>query len=196
MTQHPRNGQPKRSTSASSQSMDQGSAHGEREASGNAPPHDPVGCTNPQKPLESQHFSHAGDQTCSTSVLHTTPSPNDLSHCLSAGFSGIRCGTGVYHKRLSGIWRRGAIYQLRIRVPADIVTIVGKTHINRTLGTASYRDALKRCRLLTSEIVDAFESWRTGAPSTLTLAARPSDNRSAPPISSATRGITLIDAWD
>ncbi len=126
-------------------------------------------------------------------MLHTTPSPDDLNHCFSEVSPGKKCGTSVYHKRLSGIWRRGAIYQLRVRVPADIV---GKTHINRTLGTASYRDALARCRVLTVEIVEAFEASRIGSASSLFSATRPPNDPPATPKSHATKGLTLLDAWD
>jgi hypothetical protein len=33
------------------------------------------------------------------------------------------------------MWRRGAIYQFRIRVPNDLQAIMGRTHLSRSLKT-------------------------------------------------------------
>jgi len=43
------------------------------------------------------------------------------------------CSTVVSHKRFSGLWRRGAIYQYRVRVPTNLRQTIGATHVNRSL---------------------------------------------------------------
>ena len=108
----------------------------------------------------------------------------------------MACGTTVYHKRLRGIWRRGAIWQFRVRVPADIVAAVGKTHINRTLGTAAYPDALARCRIVTLEIAEWFETLRAGgSTSSCPPDSQPSLHARRRP-TSIQHSITLAEAWD
>ena len=81
-------------------------------------------------------------------------------------------------------------------MPADLVATVGKTHINRTLGTAAYPDALTRCREVALEIADWFEVVRAGGSTALC----PSTDRRLtpalrPPVSDR-RGITMAEAWD
>ncbi|WP_431357982.1 DUF6538 domain-containing protein [Sphingomonas glacialis] len=44
----------------------------------------------------------------------------------------------VLHKRHCGLWRRGAVYQYRVRVPADLKSVVGATQIDRSLRTTSF----------------------------------------------------------
>ncbi|WP_412103447.1 DUF6538 domain-containing protein [Sphingomonas sp. R647] len=41
------------------------------------------------------------------------------------------------HRWPSDIWRRGAMYQCRVRVPSDLRQVIGSSHISRSLGTAS-----------------------------------------------------------
>ena len=102
----------------------------------------------------------------------------------------------VYHKRLRGMWRRGGIYQLRIRVPADLVEVIGKTHINRTLGTASYREALSRCRTLALEIAEAFETSRIGAVTMFSSFTFVAPERPISTKPCVAKGLTLFEAWD
>ena len=84
----------------------------------------------------------------------------------------------------------------RVRVPADLVATVGKTHVNRTLGTAAYPDALARCRIVALEVADWFEAVRAGGSTTFCPSiARPS--LQAPPRLAPDRlGITLAEAWE
>lgn len=64
-------------------------------------------------------------------------------------------------KRLPcGLWRRGAVYQYRTRVPADLIEIVGKPRINRSLRTASLTAARRLVRATAYEIEREFEALR------------------------------------
>jgi hypothetical protein len=60
-----------------------------------------------------------------------------------------------------GLWRRGAIYQYRTRVPADLLTVVGAARINRSLKTASLTVARRLARAAAYEIEQEFEACRT-----------------------------------
>lgn len=97
-------------------------------------------------------------------------------------------------KRLPGLWRRGGVYQYRVRVPADLIGVLGTERINRTLGTASYRDALAKARIAALELELRFQCARDGVaapgeivtPSVATL----------PAVAVPRVGVTLTDAWN
>ena len=97
-------------------------------------------------------------------------------------------------KRLPGLWRRGGVYQYRVRVPVDLIEVLGTARINRTLGTASYRDALSKARIAALDIESRFQSAREsgvmpGEIAIPTLAA-------LPVIAVTSTVVTLNDAWD
>ncbi|WP_425388596.1 DUF6538 domain-containing protein, partial [Croceicoccus bisphenolivorans] len=73
---------------------------------------------------------------------------------------------------------------------------IGKTHINRTLGTASYRDALSRCRLIALEFATNFENMRSGLRPSLPVAQKPNQAVAASPSLETAGGVTLPEAWD
>ncbi|WP_380785617.1 DUF6538 domain-containing protein [Sphingomonas sp. R86521] len=50
------------------------------------------------------------------------------------------------HRRQSGVWRRGAVYQYCVRVPQDLCSLVGRSHINRSLGTTCIAVARRLAR--------------------------------------------------
>lgn len=54
--------------------------------------------------------------------------------------------------RIIGIWRRGNVWQYRIRVPSDIRSILHREFINRSLKTAYYGEALRRVRTVSYDI--------------------------------------------
>lgn len=97
-------------------------------------------------------------------------------------------------KRLPGLWRRGGVYQYRVRVPVDLIGILGKARINRTLGTASYRDALAKARTTALELQYRFQCAReSGAmPSEIAITSV----GALPVVAVASIGVTLTDAWD
>ncbi|TWA62229.1 hypothetical protein FBZ84_1111, partial [Azospirillum baldaniorum] len=57
---------------------------------------------------------------------------------------------------------RGAVWQFRTRVPADLQAVLGRTHINRSLRTSSYPDAIRAARRIAFEIEDMFDAARGG----------------------------------
>jgi integrase len=61
------------------------------------------------------------------------------------------------HTRLM---RRGAGYYCRAKVPADLVTIIGKREIQRTLQTSKHSEAVVRVKLVSAEIDAEFAAAR------------------------------------
>ena len=61
-----------------------------------------------------------------------------------------------------GLWLRGAVWQFRTRVPPDLQGVLGRTHINRSLKTSSYPDAIRAARRVAFEIEQDFEAARGG----------------------------------
>ncbi len=58
-------------------------------------------------------------------------------------------------RRVQGLWKRGEIWQYRVKLPKHIQNILGRQDINRSLRTRSYREAIKRCRS-TAYHIDAY----------------------------------------
>jgi hypothetical protein len=52
------------------------------------------------------------------------------------------------------------VWQFRTRVPADLQAVLGRTHVNRSLRTGSYPDAIRAARRLAFEIEQEFDSVR------------------------------------
>ena len=94
--------------------------------------------------IEKQSFLEMAATNCSTLVLHNGGSESRLNNCDSTIIDGKNCSTRLYHRRrksLSGLWRRGAVYHYRVRVPVDLAGSLQKTHISRSLRTTSIIDA-------------------------------------------------------
>ncbi|WP_370523357.1 DUF6538 domain-containing protein, partial [Brevundimonas sp. P7753] len=68
----------------------------------------------------------SASQACSTTSAHT-PSKRPLQPSPRSPDAGRR--------QTSGLIVRGSTYYLRLRVPRSLVTIVGKTHVVKSLGT-------------------------------------------------------------
>ncbi|WP_232479977.1 site-specific integrase, partial [Sphingomonas sp. TX0522] len=66
----------------------------------------------------------------------------------------------VSHRLPSGVWRRGAMYQYRVRVPADLRQVIGSSHINRSLRTASLAVARRSAKVMAYQIDRSFEEAR------------------------------------
>lgn len=72
--------------------------------------------------------------------------------------------------KLPGLTRRRQAYELRVRVPTDVVSALGgKTHIVRSLGTSDLAEATKLYAQALSEIRARFEAVRAN----LTTAVKP-----------------------
>ena len=120
----------------------------------------PVSGTIIQESLENQSFRprfRADRRTTvsHTPVLDTGISPSD--YCVSLP---PNCRTQVSHRRPNGVWRRGAVYQYRVRVPHELNPLVGRTHINRSLGTTSITVARRLARGVAFGIEEQFEAAR------------------------------------
>ena len=87
----------------------------------------------PAIPRSSEH----GRATCRTPLLHTKSSPSSGSLGNHGRNGPADCSTPLLHKRsgrrLPGLWRRGTIFQYRVRVPADVATVLGRRYISRSL---------------------------------------------------------------
>ncbi|QCN95318.1 hypothetical protein D3093_08650 [Azospirillum argentinense] len=87
---------------------------------------------------------------------------------------------------------RGAVWQFRTRVPADLQEVLGRTHINRSLRTSSYPDAIRAARRAAFEIEQDFEAARRGTGGDPAHAACDSPCPS-PPVPSVTANTVLPD---
>jgi integrase len=68
----------------------------------------------------------------------------------------------VLHSRHVGLWRRGAVYQYRVRVPRTLVGVLGKREINRSLKTTSFNDAVRAVRKVAFDIETFFSGVHEG----------------------------------
>lgn len=121
----------------------------------------PVSGTTTQKSLENQSFRPQSRSDCSPRVSPKTFLGHGLSHSDCTGSGEANCSPEVSPNGLPcGVWRRGAVYQYRTRVPADLIAIVGKPRINRSLKTASLAVARRSVRATAYDIERQFEALR------------------------------------
>jgi hypothetical protein len=100
---------------------------------------------------------------CDTPLSHTASAESLPSPSKSAVSARPGCRTSLSPKRRpTGLWLRGAIWQFRTRVPADLQAVLGRTHVNRSLRTGSYPDAIRAARRVAFEIEQEFDSVRGG----------------------------------
>ena len=62
--------------------------------------------------------------------------------------------------RVAGLYRRGNVWQYRVRVPMDIRLILKREFIRRSLKTADYGEALRRVRTVSYDIAMMFDDVR------------------------------------
>lgn len=67
------------------------------------------------------------------------------------------------------LYRRGAVYYYRQRVPNDLIPCVGKRELRYSLGTADPQLAVKRLRTLLGVITEQLELIRDGKATTLSI---------------------------
>ena len=118
----------------------------------------PVSGTIPQKIVRKQPFNQRLSRDCSTTVSHTMPPKPGSTISDHSTIPAADCSTRVSHRGFSGLWRRGAVYQYRVRVPANLRQIIGATHLNRSLRTASFPVASRLVRTMAYEIERHFEN--------------------------------------
>jgi integrase len=97
-----------------------------------------------------------------------------------------------HRRRPAGLWLRGSVYQYRVRVPVELRERLGRTHINRSLGTRSYPDAIRAARRVAFEIEGMFDTARGGIGSDPAHAACDRASQS-PPALSVTADAVLPD---
>jgi len=89
-----------------------------------------------------------------------------------------------------GLWLRGAVWQFRTRVPADLQAVLGRTHINRSLRTSNYPDAIRAARKVAFEIEGLFDAARGGTGSDPAHAA--CDRACPPPAAPSVTANTVL----
>jgi hypothetical protein len=123
-----------------------------------------LGSTNPPQSIDlitEIGSAEASNPACDTTPSHTGhteahPKPWNRS---SDGREG--CSTRVSHsRRPTGLWLRGAVWQFRTRVPVELRSRLGRTHLNRSLGTSSYPDAIRMARKVAFDIERIFDEAR------------------------------------
>lgn len=71
----------------------------------------------------------AGFGVCDTELYHISPTDYGLSTDNHSIKSQSTCSTKLTHnRRVRGLWRRGCTYQFRVRVPADLIPVMGCSH--------------------------------------------------------------------
>lgn len=131
----------------------------------------PVSGTSPLKIVEKQPFKASHYADCSTQLSHNRVRDAALSYSNDDVIVDPQCSTRVSHRRPIGLWRRGAVYQYRVRVPHDLVPLIGKTHFSRSLKTAARNEALRALRKVAFEIELEFDGIRVGAGHNQTVTA-------------------------
>ncbi len=119
-----------------------------------------VSGTSSRKIVGKQPSAGSARPNCSTRLSHNRVRETGLSCSNQRRIQPRNCNTAVSHKRPSGLWRRGAVYQYRVRVPGDLVTLFGKTHFSRSLKTAARVEALRAARKMAFEIELDFDRAR------------------------------------
>jgi hypothetical protein len=56
--------------------------------------------------------------------------------------------------------QRGNTYHLRLRVPADLVPVIGRREIHQSLRTSNHRTASSRANQIKASVLNGFESLR------------------------------------
>ena len=125
-----------------------------------------LGSTNPAYPVDlkaKSALTGLESARCDTPLSHTASAESLPSPSKSAVSARPGCRTSLSPKRRpTGLWLRGAIWQFRTRVPADLQAVLGRTHVSRSLRTGSYPDAIRAARRVAFEIEQEFDSVRGG----------------------------------
>ena len=108
----------------------------------NAAPLAPHGASSIRNTVEKQQLLPLRVADCSPTVSPNAVLNDGATHSKTTIIGRSRRGPTVSPNRTRGLWQRGSIYQLRIRVPSDLVGLLGQERINRSLGTASRREAI------------------------------------------------------
>jgi hypothetical protein len=91
----------------------------------------PVSGTTFPQIVKKKTFEGSSRPNRSTRLSHSRVPASGVSYSKLEKVEGSLCCTMVSHMRPAGLWRRGVVYQDRVRVPQDLVAAIGKTHLNR-----------------------------------------------------------------
>ena len=105
-----------------------------------------VSGTRIHKIATKQRSNRSSAPDCDTRLSHNRGVEEHLNLSNTSQNRRSNCDTQVSHRRRCGLWRRGAVYQYRVRVPHDLIDRVGRTHINQSLKTASFSVASRLVR--------------------------------------------------
>ncbi len=119
-----------------------------------------VSGTISQKIVGKQPSNGSSAAKCSPTVSPMTVADQGLTLSESTKNLNLKCSPRVSPRRHTGLWRRGAVYQYRVRVPCDVIGLAGKSRINRSLGTASYGEAIRLVRKIAFEMQIHFDDLR------------------------------------
>ncbi len=110
--------------------------------------------------VEKQPFDERSRADCHTQLSHNHAGELALTLSNRSIKPTPDCSTRVSHNRYTGMWLRGAIYQYRVRVPADLRAVVGTTHVSRSLRTASLTVARRLAKIAAYDMEQRFEAAR------------------------------------
>jgi integrase len=123
---------------------------------------DPRGASTSLKTAVFQQVEARPASTCSTMLYHNGAADHGLNRWDRSRNRPIDCSTILYHNRARGLWQRGSIYHYRARVPLDLVAVLGKSHVTRSLGTGSRREARRLATVAAYDLHRYFEAVRQG----------------------------------
>lgn len=136
-----------------------------------------LGSTNPFDFVQTNAHDGASGLGCDTPLSHTVAGESSSTPRKHSQKPSSSCRTNPSHRRRNtGLWLRGTVWQVRIRVPADVRESVGRTHVNRSLGTSVYAEAVRKARTVAGEIEGRFSAARasvTNDPDTVAPSTSP-----------------------
>lgn len=144
----------------------------------------PVASTIPSLPIVSVEETALGQSktlVCYTNLLHTRPREGSKNSSGSTASAGSDCYTNLLHKpskrpsspsprspnrgrtKPPGLIVRGRVFHVRVRVPRKAQETVGRTEVWRSLGTGNRSEAIRKSKLVISDLERSFLA-ATGAP--------------------------------
>ena len=96
----------------------------------NQAPPDPHGASSHANTIEKQQFLPHRGADCSPTVSPNAVLKHGATHSETTIIGRPRCSPMVSPNRDRGLWRRGSVFQCRVRVPRDLVGVLGIERIN------------------------------------------------------------------
>lgn len=112
------------------------------------------------KIVENQSFEQRSTDDCDSQLSPTHPLEHGINPSIRSRNAAPNCGPRVSPTWPCGLWPRGAVYQYRTRVPADLRKLMGISRINQSLKTASLTMTRRLVGTIAFEIEREFEAVR------------------------------------